>query len=160
MILRIAYSLSLLLFAASASAADIVSLAEATELRSSTGAIIRRVEKDESGNVIRLVLKEMTLTAEQMADLGKLSHLRRLDLYQSNFGDAGMSHLKRCSKLESLVLTKTEITDSSLEALLELKQLKYLCLGSVRVSPTAAKQLSDQAHARGQDLRMGYSQRK
>lgn len=160
MILRIVYSLSLLFLAASASAADLVSLAEATELRSSTGDVIRRVEKDESGNVIRLVLKDMTLSTEQMADLGNLPHLRRLDLYQSNFSDAGMPHLKRCSKLESLVLTNTEVTDSSVEALLELKQLKYLCLGNVRVSPTAAKQLSDQAHARGQDLRMGYSQRK
>lgn len=160
MTLRIAYSLSLLLLASSACAADLVSIAESTDLRSSTGEVIRRVEKDESGNVVRLVLKDMTLTEEQMADLGKLSHLRRLDLYQSNFSDAGMPYLKRCTKLESLVLTKTEITDSSMDALLELKQLKYLCLGNVRVSPAAAKQLSDQAHARGQDLRMGYSQRK
>jgi len=160
MILRVVLSLGLLLLTSSAYAADLVSLAEATELRDSSGEVIRRVEKDEKGNVIRLVLKEMALSDEQMADLGNLPHLRRLDLYNSNFSDAGMAHLKRCSKLESLVLTKTEVTDSSLDAILELKQLKTLCLGSVRVSPNAAKQLSEQAHARGQDLRMGYSQRK
>lgn len=99
MILRIALSLSLLLLTSLASAADLVSLAESTELRDSSGEVIRRVEKDENGNVIRLVLKDMTLSEDQMADLGNLPHLRRLDLYRSNFSDAGMPHLKRCTKL-------------------------------------------------------------
>ena len=54
----------------------IVSSAEATELRYSGGKLEPRVVRDEDGLVTRLVLNDINLSPEDVADLGKLEQLR------------------------------------------------------------------------------------
>jgi hypothetical protein len=52
------------------------------------------------------------------------------------------------------------VTDEVVGSLLELKNLKYLCLGRVNMSPEAVAKLKEQFRARKQDVRIGYSHRK
>ena len=138
----------------------IVARAEKTELRRSDGSVVRRVERDATGQVTELILSEMQLTREEVEELGMLPELRRVVLYRTNFGDDGLKHLIKCTRIESLNLTGTDVSDDCTRDILEFKHLKYLCLGDVRVSPDAVRALKEQFRSRGQDVRLGYSQRK
>jgi hypothetical protein len=71
----------------------IVARAEKTELRRSDGSVVRRVERDATGQVTELVLSAMQLTREEVEELGMLPELRRVVLYRTNFGDDGLKHL-------------------------------------------------------------------
>jgi hypothetical protein len=144
----------------SASAADIVARAEATELRHSDGSLMSRVERDADGHVTVLLLSDMQLTSEEIAEIGGLSKLRRLVLFRTNCGDDDVQALTGCRHLESLNLTGTEVTDAAIESILEFEQLKYLCLGNVDISPEAVARLKQRVQARGQELRMGYARRR
>jgi hypothetical protein len=144
----------------SSSVAGIVTRAEITELRRADGTAVTRVERDKDGNVVQLLLNDMQLSSDEVVELGSLVHLRRLGLFQTNFQDGDLQHLNRCRSLKSLNLTSTEVTDAAVQALLELDKLEYLCLGNVNVTPNAILKLKDCANARGQDLKLGYSQRK
>lgn len=138
----------------------IVERAEKTDLRRSDGSPVGRVERDRAGEVTALALNDMRLTADEVADLGRLPELRRLVLFRANVGDGDLKPLAKCPHLESLNLTGTDVSDDAVPALLELKALKYLCLGDVRVSPEAVAKLKDGFRARGQEIRLGYSRRK
>lgn len=141
-------------------AAGIVDRAEKTDLRDSDGKPVERVEKDADGNVTGLVLGHMDLKAEELAELEKLPKLRRAVLYRTNVGDDALKHLARCRDIESLNLTGTNVSDDAIKLLPAFKGLKYLCLGDVRITPDAVKALKDEFRARGQDVRIGYSQRR
>jgi hypothetical protein len=80
-------------------------------------------------------------------------------LFRTNFGDGDLKRLAKCTHLESLNLTGTDVSDEAVGSLLELKGLKYLCLGGVRMSPEAVAKLKEQFRAQGQDVRVGYSRR-
>jgi hypothetical protein len=138
----------------------IVARAEKTDLRRSDGSAVSRVERNTAGDVTGLLLNDMRLTAAEVADLGRLPELRRVVLFRTNVGDGDLKPLAECPHLESLNLVGTGVTDEAVPALLELKALKYLCLGDVRMSPEAVAKLKDGFRARGQDVHMGYSQRK
>jgi len=142
------------------SAAGIIERAETTDLRDSGGKSVTRVDKDADGNVTELVLSHMELKAEELAELERLPKLRRVVLYRTNVGDDDLKHLAKCPHVESLNLTGTNVSDDAIKVLLGFEGLKYLCLGDVRVTPDAVKALKDGFRARGQDVRLGYSQRR
>jgi hypothetical protein len=140
-------------------AADLIERAEATPWPQGDGTTAPRVQRDEEGHVTRLVLDDMPLAAEEFAAIGKLEHLRRLSLNRTNCQDRDLKPLAGM-RLEGLILNHTDITDDGIDALLELKQLKSVCLGNVRITPEGVARLKGATRARGQTLGIGYSQRK
>lgn len=155
-------TISFLLVGSSTSFAEIVARAEATELRLSSGKIKPRVARDPDGSVTMLLLNGMTLSSDDLAELGTLERLRSLVLFGTNVTDEDLSHLKRCPSLEHLNLVRTEITDAAIDTLLEMKELRSLCLGDVNVTPAAIERLRERNRRSDRDhqLRWGYSQRK
>jgi hypothetical protein len=143
-----------------AAAPGIVARAEKTDLRLSDGTAVSRVKRDAAGDVTELTLNDMPLKPEEIADLGKLPKLRKVVLFRTNFGDGDVKQLLKCTNLESLNLTSTNVSDDAIPVILEFKNLTYLCLGDVKISPEAVKKLKDGFRSRGQDVRLGYSQRK
>jgi hypothetical protein len=149
-----------ILAVSAAPAAGIVDRAEKTDLRDANGKPVVRVQKDAGGNVTELLLNNMQLSREEAAELEGLPKLRRVVLYRTNVGDSDLKHLAKCPHVESLNLTGTEVSDDAIQVLLEFKSLQYLCLGDVRVTPDAVKTLKERFRSRGQDVRLGYSQRR
>lgn len=149
-----------ILVAQPAPVARIVARAETTALRRSDGSMVSRVNRDAAGRVTELLLNDMQLSREEVEELGRLSELRRVVLYRTNFGDAGLKHLAKCPHIESLNLTSTAISDDALKDIAEFKSLRYLCLGDVKVTPEAVKALKERFRSRGQEVRLGYSQQK
>ena len=153
----------LLLTINSGRAASLVARAEATELRTSGGSILSRVERDDQGNITSLRLNDMQLSQEDFEELGRLDHLRRLVLYRSKFSGRDVAGLERCKSLEHLNLTSTEVTDDVIDAVLKLKKLRTLCLGDVNITSSAVERLKDLNRERdkigSEHLRWGYSQR-
>jgi hypothetical protein len=140
--------------------AGIVARAEKTELRRSDDSVVSRVKRDVSGRVTGLFLNEMQLSRMEVEELGQLPELRQVVLFRTNFGDSGLKHLAKCTRIESLNLTGTAISDDALKDIAEFKSLKYLCLGNVEVSPEAVRALRERFRSRGQEVRLGYSQRR
>ena len=112
-------------------AAGIVDRAEKTDLRDSDGKPVERVQKDADGNVTGLVLSNMELKAEELAELEGLPKLRRLVLNKTNVGDDALKHLAKCPLIEGLNLTGTNVSDDAIKLLSGFKGLKYLCLGGI-----------------------------
>jgi hypothetical protein len=133
-------------------------------LRFLDGKVVPRVERDTEGNVTSLRLNDMQLTEEDVDQLGRLEHLRRLVLFRTNFSDRDVARLERCQSLEHLNLTSTDITDDAIDTILKLKRLKSLCLGNDNITPDAVERLKELNRSRNRDgddrLRWGYSQRK
>src|SRR5260221_10947143 len=88
-----------------ASAGEIVTRAEKTELRQSDGKVVSRVERDTAGNVTQLLLNDMKLMPEEVAELEKLSKLRSVVFFRTNLEDEGLKRLKGGAQLESLNFT-------------------------------------------------------
>lgn len=151
--------IAVILVSQPAPVASIVTRAETTELRHLDGSKISRVKRDADGRVTELLLTNMTLSREDIEELGRQPELRRLVLYKTNFGDAGVKHLAKCTHLESLNLTSTAVSDDALKDIAEFKNLKYLCLGDVKVTQAAVEVLKERFQMRMQDVRLGYSQR-
>jgi hypothetical protein len=152
--------IAVFLVAQPASVARIVARAGTTDLRRSDGSMVSRVKRDATGQVAELLLNDMQLSREEVEELGRLPELRRLVLYRTNFGDAGLKHLAKCRHIESLNLTSTAVSDEALKDIAEFKSLRYLCLGDVQVTPEAVKTLKERFRSRGQEVCLGYSQRK
>ena len=142
-------------------ASDIVERAEATELRRSSGEVVPRVHRDDEGNVDRLMLTDMELTSEELAQLGQLSHLRALVLFGTDVVDDDLIALRECDRLEYLNLVGTEVTDRCIDTILEMKSLQAVCLGDVRVTPAGIERLKERnRHSpRERQLRWGYAPR-
>lgn len=164
MVQYVVFAISALLISSSASAAGVVARAETTDLRRTNGTVVPRVVRDKDGNVTRLLLNDMKLTPEDVAELGSLEHLRGLVLFRTNFTDGDLAHLERCKRLEHLNLTSTEVSNDAIDTILKLERLKSLCLGDVNITPNAIEKLKERNRKRGrrrdQYLRWGYSQRK
>ena len=139
----------------------IVSRAEAAELRDSHGVLVPRVVRDEEGHVTRLVLNDFKLSPEDVADLGKLEHLRAVVLFRTGFTDGDLEMLTACRKLRHLNLTSTEVTDDAIDSILKFENLESLCVGDVRISPAAMEKLRERNRNQtsGKQLRWGYQQR-
>lgn len=137
----------------------VVVRAERTELRWSDGTVVQRVERDNDGQVIRIQFNEMRLSADEFAEIGRLTHLQRLVLYKTNVRDEDLRCLRGLSKLQGLNLTSTEISDGAIDEILQLKELKSLCLGNVDVSPAAVARMKNTFRERGQKVSLGYQRR-
>jgi hypothetical protein len=143
-----------------ASAADIVARAETTELRLSDGQLQPRVSRDAMGHVTRLLLNDMKISQEEVAELGTLEYLSSLVLFRTNITVADLAHLKTCKNLAHLNLTSTEVTDRAIDTILEFKALKTVCLGNVNITPVSIEKLKQWNRTTDQGLKWGYSQRK
>jgi hypothetical protein len=162
MIVQTTCAITARLIGASASMAEIVDRAEATELRLSDGKTMPRVVRDKHGHVTILKLSGMTLSQDDFMELSKLERLRALVLVDTNVTDDDLSHLKQCKRLDHLNLTSTEVTDRVIDTILEMNSLKSLCLGNVRITSKAVERLKERNRGRtgGNQLRWGYSRRK
>ncbi len=164
MVQHIVFAITALLISSSVSAAGVVARAETTDLRRTNGTVVPRVVRDEDGNVTRLLLNDMKLSPEDVAELGSLDHLRALVLFRTNFRDGDLAPLRQCKRLEHLNLTSTEVSNEAIDTILKLERLKSLCLGDVNITPDAIEKLKERNRTRDrrrdQYLRWGYSQRK
>jgi hypothetical protein len=153
--------LALLVLLALASEADsgLIARVERTELLVS-GKPYRRIEKDAEGNIIRLQLDGMQLTAEEFAALGKVTTLRYLALNKTNVTKADLRHLQNLKQLQGLQLNSTELADDALGELIKVPALRSVCLGSVAISPEAITRLKNEFEVADRKLGVGYSQRK
>ncbi len=73
-------------------------------------------------------------TAAELAQVGRLTRLKRLSLYGSFVSDAGLAHLRSLSELTFLDLSNTNVSDAGLAQLTDLTDLTHLELSSTRIS--------------------------
>ena len=149
-----------ILLSSSALAQGIVDRAESTALRRTNGTTVPRVERDQGGRVTSLILSDMKLSPEDIAELPGLNHLRRLVLFRTNFSDRDLEHLERCKSLEHLNLTSTEVTDVAVDSILKLGNLQTLCLGNVKITPQAIDKLKAGFRTSDRDIKWRYTQRR
>jgi hypothetical protein len=119
-----------------------------------------RITKDDAGNIVRLRLDEMTLSAADFAAIGRMASLQSLSLNKTNVTDKDLRQFQNLEHLRWLALSSTEITDDAMAEIAQLPALKTLCLGSVKVSPAAIDRLKEAFEADGRKLSLGYSQRR
>jgi hypothetical protein len=74
------------------------------------------------------------LTDAGMPSLGKLTTLKRLNLWRDQLSDEGVSHLAGLSNMEWLNLDNTQLTSSGAASLSGMKKLVFLHLGSTGLS--------------------------
>jgi hypothetical protein len=140
--------------------ADFISRVENTELLDSAGHSIPRVQRNADGNVDKLHLNGMQLSAEDFAAIGRLKTLRFLTLYRTNVTNADLRLLCELP-LEGLNLTSTEVSDAAIDEILKLESLRSLCLGNVAITRDAVDRLKeDFFRAHEKRLSLGYSQRR
>jgi hypothetical protein len=148
---------TLLLFAvcSEAHAGDLLARVESTEFRVN-GKLVDRIQKDGEGNVIRLQLNEMQLSAKDFEALGGLSTLRSLSLYRTNVTNEDLRCIRDLPHLEFLVLTSTDVSDGAIEHIKRMRNLRTVCAGNVLITPDAVAKLKKDRPR----LVIGYSQRK
>jgi hypothetical protein len=140
--------------------AGFISRVENTAWLDSEGKPIPRVVRDANGDVEKLRLSGMRLSADDFASIGRLRALRFLDLYRTNVTDADLRQLRQLPRLEGLNLTSTEVTDGAVDEIIQFESLRSLCLGNVAITPEAVARLKEHFRTRKRQLSLGYSQRK
>jgi len=140
--------------------ADFIARVENAALLDSNGKPIPRIVRGAQGDVEKLRLSGMQLSADDFATIGRLTTLRFLDLYRINVTNANLRQLRKLPHLEGLNLTSTEVSDAAVDEIIKLESLRSLCLGNVAVTPEAVARLKEHFRTRGRPLSLGYSQRK
>jgi Leucine Rich repeat len=95
-----------------------------------------RIEKLLGADYVRDVV-DVSLEGDAdavMHQIGRLSHLRTLDLTMSKVSDAGLAHLKGLTWLERLDLAQTPVSDAGLSHLTALVHLRRIDLSGTRVT--------------------------
>jgi hypothetical protein len=100
-----------------------------------------RIERDGDGHVIVLRLDGMRLSPNDLDALVELVHLKELDLSYTNIKDDQIAKLAALRSLKFLRLNHTAIGDDGVGALSQLPSLSVLCLGGIRASQEAVKEL-------------------
>jgi hypothetical protein len=139
--------------------ADLIARAERTELLA-TGKPVERVEKDPAGNIVRLRLDGMTLSADEFAALGRLATLSALTLNKTNVTASDLRRLQGLARLEGIALNSTELGDDAVSELVKFPALRWLCLGNVAITPAAIARLQVDFQSADRRLSLGYSRRK
>lgn len=116
-----------------------------------------RVEKDAEGNVLRLRLDGMALSADEFAALARLTALKHLTLNRTNVTAADLRKLHTLVRLETLQLNVTELGDDATGELIGFPVLRSVCLGNVAVSPEAIERMKAQFQAAERRFAVGYS---
>src|SRR5262245_65816732 len=89
--------------------ADLLARIERTELVVS-GKSFPRIEKDADGNVVRLQLDGMQLSADEFTALSRLTTLRYLALNKTNVTAADLRALHGLARLEGMQLNSTDLS--------------------------------------------------
>jgi len=121
---------------------------------------VQRIEKDAEGNVIRLRLDGMQLTADEFVALGRVTTLRHLALNKTNVTAADLRQLRGLKQLQGLQLNSTALADDAVGELIRIPALRSVCLGSVAITPEAISRLKEEFESADRKLSLGYSQRK
>lgn len=91
-------------------------------------------------------LKSLTCNSvsdSQLADVGKLRLLERLDLSQTGIGDEGVGHLRSLRLVSTLILSgNPRITGATMQCLTSMQQLRQLDLSGTSVDDEGARQLA------------------
>lgn len=98
-------------------------------------------ELDANKRVIRLRLTGRHLPEAIMAEIGKLTELRGIDVYGSTLNDDGLAQLKNLQQLKSIGLAATAISDKGLEHLEKLQSLQWVWLPKSRVTTEGVEKL-------------------
>ena len=111
--------------------------------------------------IVSLQLSKMPVTNSDLAWIGKLPHLEKLNLNYSQVTDEGLSQLTSLPVLESLSLTGTAVTTKGISAFLQKRSLKEVFLWDTPIPAQEIaglqKQFSDthfEAGFRGGDTTM------
>jgi hypothetical protein len=80
---------------------------------------------------------------EDLISVGKLTHLRMLDLRDTRITDDGLTHLRGLRRIEILVLTGTNLSDRGLEHLTGMTGLKVLCLEETGITDRGLRLLKE-----------------
>jgi YHS domain-containing protein len=109
-----------------------------------------------AAQVYELNLAGSKVTDAGLAEVGKLTNLRRLHLEKTAVTDAGLANLKGLANLEYLNLYSTAVTDAGLAHLTGLKNLRNLYLWQTKVTAEGAaslkKSLATVTINRGEEL--------
>jgi hypothetical protein len=98
---------------------------------------------DADRRVIRLRLPSKHLSAQDFAQIGKLSELIAVDLYGVNLTDDDLAQFKELKKLRNAGLGETQITDKGLAHLEKLPSLQWLWLPRATVTQEGVNKLKD-----------------
>ncbi len=135
----------------------LLSLPLRAQTRSSIGQWVRSqggaAEQDSSGKVIGIDLSSTWVTDADMARLGRLTGLRRLDLAYTKISDVGLEHLRGPSEVLDLNLYFAEyITDSGIAHIKGWTQLKHLSLRGTKVTSRVFDHLKGLESLRALDI--------
>jgi Leucine-rich repeat (LRR) protein len=97
-----------------------------------------------------------SITEETIAaELPKMANLKKLDLSQTQIGDAAMDSVAKLEGLEWLNLYGTQVTDAGIMTLKGLGNLKKIYLWQSKATPEGAKAL--QAELPGLEVVFGVN---
>lgn len=94
--------------------------------------------------IVSLQLAKMPVTNNDLAWIGKLPHLEKLNLNYTQVTDEGLSQLASLTALESLSLTGTSVTAKGITAVLQKRPVKELFLWDTPISSQEITQLQKQ----------------
>jgi len=115
------------------------------------------VAKDAQGNVIELELASPWVTDADMAGVGRLKHLKKLDLSHTRITDVGLEDLKDLENVVELNCYYAErITENGIAHLKDWKNLQHLNLRGTKVTSRVFAHLARLTNLRSLDL--GFTQ--
>jgi hypothetical protein len=100
-------------------------------------------KRDADGRVTHLMLAGRHLPPAVLAEIGKLTELRHLDIYGTTVTDDGLALLKDLQKLKELGLGSTPVTDKGLVHLEKLNDLQHVWLAKSSATKAGAEKLKD-----------------
>jgi hypothetical protein len=111
-----------------------------------------RIERDEHGRVVSLMLDGMLLEPGDVDMIRSFRHLKRLSLSYTTISDQELARLADLPRLEGIRLNYTGIGDDGVASLAKFPQLKSVCMFKVHASPASVRALK----AERRQLGIGY----
>jgi hypothetical protein len=111
-----------------------------------------RIERDEEGRVVSLMLDGMQLEDGDVDMVRSFRHLKRLSVSYTTISDEELAILADLPRLEGLRLNYTAIGDNGVASLAKFPKLRSVCMFKVQASPAAVRALK----AERQKLGIGY----
>ncbi len=112
-----------------------------------------RAERDASGHVVAVDLTSTWITDADLARIGRLEHLRKLDLAHTKITDVGMEQLKPLREVTDLSLYYAEyITEDGIAHLMGWSRLERLNLRGTKVTSKVFDHLARLRAQRSLDL--------
>lgn len=91
--------------------------------------------------IVDLSLARMPVKDNDLAPIGKMTNLRKLNLNYTDISAAGLTMVAGCKQLQELSLSGTAINAAALEKLLSLPQLSQLYIWDTRIDTAAIRTL-------------------